>query len=299
MTGCRMMVERVQPRSACELLALLGVDGDHQDAARALAVAHGYALPLIVGWDDSGASLMAKLYLNASDLSTRVRETVRRELAPEARSCPASPHVLGFNFVGAKTTVKAYTQVGALGDAAPSILRKWARGLDCSGFVRSVDLRDGFATDRAWFASPRPTASLEGALHRLHGFTEAAATEVSPFVAGPVTSVGFSADGSTWTLYFKPRCAAAPSWSLDPDVCVAREDAELGIYLEPVELARRAYARTGSSALSYRIREGQPDGAAVERVMAWVIERVLESERTDFPIDFSHPPEPWRVVGSR
>jgi hypothetical protein len=293
--GGRMMIERT-PRSLAQRLLEQLVPEANAAAARLLAAAEEEALPVIAGWDTGGRVPMAKLYVNASDVSQGVRTRIARRLVGEG--LPVAPHVVGMNLGANGCELKVYEQREGLGETAPAALRRWAAGLDRSGVVRSIDVVEGGGRERAWFVSLRPDDDADRRLQLLPGWDAAAAAACLPPSPGPVTSVGFSSDGRCWSAYYKPRAGESAAWKLDPDVCVADGRAELGIFVEPAGVAARAYHRSGAWAVSYRVREGRPDGRAIDRVMKWAIARVTDAG-ADGRADFSQPPEPWRVVGPR
>jgi hypothetical protein len=292
--GGRMMIERAPPMFVRELLAVL-VPAAGEGADQLLRVAEFRALPLITGWDTSGQVPVAKLYLNASDASKAVRVRVAHDFIGDVRGVPDSPHVVGLNVGENVLELKLYEQCETLGDGAPEPLRRWAHGLELAGVVRSVQVQGDRGSERAWFVSPRSDAAADRRLSSLPGWSDAAAAACLPGAPGPVTSVGFSSDGRRWTAYFKPRAIGTPSWKLDPDVCVADEVAEIGIFVEPAHAAARAYCRSSAWAVSYRVREGKPDATSIDAAMRWA----LAQAETGGAIDLSHPPEPWRVVRSR
>jgi len=289
----RMMIERVPANIAEELLEALGSSSTGV-ASVMLAVCRDLSVPSIIGWDATDQDLVTKLYLNLSDSAVDVRATAMREVAPQATDVVAAPHVIGVNLTGSSIVLKAYEQSAGLHESAPDQLRRIAGAMELSGAVRCVELSKRGTPNRAWFVSPRPQCSIAD-LPTLPGLDGDALERVSPFQPGPVTSIGLAADERTWTVYYKAPGAPSPSWSLEPDVCVTADDVELGIFVEPVT-AERAYQRTASSALSYRIRRGRPDGAAVDAVMAWAVARVIEAETAGGPLEFTSPPEPWRVI---
>ncbi|MEM9074893.1 MAG: hypothetical protein AAGE52_40725 [Myxococcota bacterium] len=281
-SGARMMVERVNRPTATRFLEAV----DRPVPENLLA----HAVPLIVGWDCAKEPL-AKVYLNLSDRA----ESERRNLAANL-GLSGAPHVVGVNIGEERTVWKTYRQFAGIPLGAPSALQAWATHVPVAGGVASYTLREGEELARAFFVAPRDDASLDQALHQLPNFEQAA--EALPYPPGQVTSVGFDHTGTSWTVYVKPRSYDGGLWSVEPVVCLRRDDGELGIFLEPNSPERRAYSRSARHAISYRLRAGNPSSASVHEIMAWVLARVRQAETQNIEPVFDHPPGGWRVVAS-
>lgn len=289
-SGGRMMIERLAPELARSLLAPMVAFPSIADSLLRIATAEG--LRVIGGWDTSSRPLV-KLYLNASDASLNVRARVRRELVSSSDEGPEAPHVVGLNVSERDVEVKLYEQRATLWEDTPPALRDWAAAQATSGFVRSWRLSGERAVPKAWFVGLRgePAPSSSGA----PGPDLASIMEAAPFPPGALTSLGISPPPARWTVYFKALGATAPSWSLDPIACFSDGHSEVGLYLEPMGHAKRAYAQTERWALSYRVREGAPAREEIHRLMAYYLRQV--EEHADDPVRHLHsPPEPWHVI---
>lgn len=297
--GARMMIEGASAELARGVLACLPVDVAEIEPL--LAHVERGARPAIVGWDASRTPARAKIYLNLSDASASTRERVARELG-----VPGAPHVIGANLGprGVRAERKSYLQLDALPEDAPALLRRFADGLALAGVVRAVD-SDG--APRAIFVGPRHDAPLEARLRALPGWDERAVRDELGVTPGPVRSVGVSADGTTWTVYVKPRGSESELWALEPVICVRSARGEIGVFVAPASEVARAYARIGEQAVSYRVREGAPSREDVERTMRWALERLRcisneagSSEGGDAALEneprWDDPPEGLRVV---
>jgi hypothetical protein len=76
-------------------------------------------------------------------------------------------------------------------------------------------------------------------------------------------------------------------------VCVRSGDCEVGVYLEPVQNAPRAYRRGTRQAVSYRVRrQGQPAEGELRRLMDWALDRGGRG------LELRDPPAPWWLVGA-
>ena len=94
----RIMLEQVRPRV---LLALYNeFDFPHlNEVYRALQVARKFRLPIIGGWDGGTSPPAIKLYINASNVSAKVRKALLEDFTSGEN--PANgllPHILGWNF---------------------------------------------------------------------------------------------------------------------------------------------------------------------------------------------------------
>lgn len=301
-TGGRMMLERQSPAAARALFEVLPV-APPRLADAFLEAAETHALPLITGWDTDTSEPRGKLYLNLSDASAEVRRQLTGATFGEALAdTPA--HVLGLNVFADGEEPKLYVQPDTLPDEAPAALRERvaASPEDVAGYVTSYDLTGGGLVPRAWFVGLRPLPPEEADwLPALPGWDDVAVAGAAPFHAGYITSVGFSTGGDRWTVYYKHPSYQGFNWRLDPVAVFRSPGGELGVYLEPDALAERAYGRIGGYALSYRIREGQPEPEDIDHLMDWVAGRVAAGEldpetppRTTEP-----PPEPWHAIETR
>lgn len=324
--GGRLMVEAIPLEAALALAAAAGVDLPPL-ALRLAELAGIEGLPLIGGFDVSPGAALVKLYLNASDAAAPVRRRLR-ERAGIASSAPAldAPHVIGVNARrDARIDLKLYRQdedgmrlAAEIDDADPALRRalldrahplaeRAAREQAAAGAVVSWDVTtDGAASPRAFFVAIRAggdavAARLAGSLP---GWSAEAVAAELPFSPGPVRSIGVSLRGPlAHTVYFKPRGSTPLSAGLDPAARFRAGPSEVGIFLEPVGLAGRAYARTARYAISYRCREGSPPRPAVETLMLWVTSCVRAAEESGrLPAHLltgagsSGPPSPWHVV---
>ncbi len=268
--GGRMMIERVDARTARALLELLPVP-----VAPALQlIARGDGVPLITGWDTQRPAPVSKIYLNLSDASERLRTSVATSLG-----LSGAPHVIGMNTAADGVERKVYRQLEAWPDDAPARLNSWARNLELAGIVQSFDVdHSNRLAPRAMFVAPCGGQLPVDVLATLPGWNDADFAAAIPYAWGQVRSVGFSHAGSRWVVYVKPRHHAAELWSLEPEVCVRCQGGELGIYLAPHDSSERAYTRTARHALSYRVREGMPTVEAVTEVMDWARRIVAHGE---------------------
>lgn len=311
-TGQRMMVEGVDSLTALAILNVLGFDLLDSLIVRAADLARG--LPVIGGWDAGGEELVGKFYINASDASA-----VRRQQLARALDLPGdvAPHVIGFNVrhgdededetVAIET--KVYDQGASLdefvGAEVPVFVVRLLGGTTPAGIVRSrIVESDGVLATKAWFVAPRAKDVLE-TLARLEAFDAEQAHACLPFDPGAIKSLGGPPDGSSWTIYFKPKGQGASPYALDPVACfstnASTQRGELGLYITPNEHVSQAYCRTARHALSYRVRDGQPAPGEIDTLMAWSQQLVQTHEDSALPstalssIDFSSPPEPWTL----
>jgi hypothetical protein len=287
--GGRVMIERVDRRTALDLLASLPVA---LDPASRLTSRSG-AAPLIVGWDTLRTPPVAKIYLNLSDASPRAREGVAATLGLHC-----APHVIGLNMAADSVERKIYEQVDELPRDTPDALKKWARHLELAGVVRCFDVQDdGAQVPRAVFVAPRETRAPIEALSALPGWDRKSFDEAIPYEWGQLRSVGFAQDGQSWVAYVKPRDRNSALWTLEPVVCVRCIGGELGIYVVPNHLEKRAFARTDRYALSYRVCDGAPRSEEVVRVMSWASAVVARSEAEGAEAPrWSDPPRGCHVI---
>lgn len=288
-SGGRMMIARLDSRQARAVLSpLVSLP---PIAEKILEVATSERLLTIAGWDVSSRPV-AKLYLNASDASVATRTRARRALIGHTEG-PEAPHVIGLNLSHEGTEVKLYEQNAHPWEDTPRPLAEWAATQPASGFVRSTQIGEGGPRPKAWFVGLRGSAGAFAP--SWPGSDRASIIEAAPFEPGRITSVGISSSSAPhWTVYFKPT-GQALSWSLEPVASFSDGTCEVGLYLEPSTPARRAYARTERWSISFRLREGKPRRAMIERLMSWYLETV--ETHTDDPASHLHsPPEPWYAV---
>ncbi|MBO6933819.1 MAG: hypothetical protein JJ863_02550 [Deltaproteobacteria bacterium] len=275
--GGRMMIERVRPSEARALIAALGLALEADDEALC-EWADANDQPMIVGWDVGRDPPVAKLYVNASDAS----EAKRRSLGA-ALGLAHAPHVVGVN-LGSRRETKVYEQQAEPPTDVPEALAAWAKDAAVAGWVISLDAPA--LTRRAVFAALQPT---EGApeLRTLPGWSEAAVAAL-PFPIGFAKSVGYDTNGR-WVAYVKPAGATPAAHDLEPVVVLRSPSGEIGIFVEP--LGARAYLEVGAHALSYRLREGDPDRDAIDAAMQWAAGEVQRTTPS-----WDSPPEPWERI---
>ncbi len=286
MRSARMMVERVSSELVESLLEALAIPrGPSVEVLLRQAAEHG--LPLIGGWDADAR--VAKVYLNASDASESVRQRARGAFACPG---PEAPHVIGVN-AGANGAeeIKFYLQHRQLPSEASPALRRYAAGRKLAGAVSSLRVAPGAPVTKAWFVAVTPDDAEP--TRGLPGWSDVAAAQLAPFSLGYVTQVGWAADDSSWTIYFKPAGVPERFGALDAELVFRCGDGELGIHLEPVARAPKAYARTARYAVSYRVRAGSPGGRVVDALMAWVVSSLAREESGGPAPDWSSPPPPW------
>ena len=97
------------------------------------------------------------------------------------------------------------------------------------------------------------------------------------------------------TVYAKHSGQAAPS-SLLPFAVFRAGDDEIGLHLDPTEATARAFLRTDRRSLSFRVRQGSPEGPAIDSFRRWLSGRVLDAERAGGMPDLTDPPAPWQRV---
>lgn len=281
--GGRLMVERVRPKLAAALLERLGLE--HDDADDALLVwAEEHGQPSIVGWDVGREPPVAKVYVNASDASEALRRSLGARLG-----LGGAPHVVGANRgLEGQRELKLYEQHANAPAGAPEPLLRWAERAPVAGWVISLDAPA--LRPRAYFAALRPTRGAPE-LARLAGWGPAHDAAL-PFPVGFAKSVGFDADGERWVAYVKPASAQPAGHDLEPTLVLRGGGVEVGLFVEPA--GGRAYAEVAGSALSYRVREGEPTPASIEPLMDWAV-RILESAGAAEP-EWAAPPAPWEVA---
>lgn len=307
-TGHRMMIEGVDSLTALAVLNVLGFDLQGSLIVRAAKLAQG--LVTISGWDAGGDELVGKFYINASDASLARRQRLARAL-DLPMECDA-PHVIGFNVRHGEPEeellieTKVYDQRATIEDfveeAVPPFILRLNGDATPAGVIRSCIVDDEALTTKAWFLAPR-AEDVPSILGRLEGFNAEQCASCLPFPPGPIKSIGGPADGSSWTIYFKPEGEGDAPYALDPVACFSLRTSsgrsELGLYITPNEHASEAYCRTARHALSYRLREGQPAPLEIDALMTWSLQLVRACEESAHELstlDFSRPPKPWTSV---
>lgn len=298
--GGRVMIERAPYSLFLRVLSVFG--GAPSPRLDDLALrTEREGLPLIVGWD-AGLGV-AKLYLNGSDAS----EVVRRRLWDGAGLClPLVPHLLAFNVGrGAKLGCKAYLQstdavslAEQHGDQTARVLASRAHAIGVvAGGVVCWDVDESAAQPRAFFVAIRDddARTWERLTDLLPGWDLREVDGALPFERGSMRSIGVGSHKAEWTAYFKPRGVGTHLWSLEPVACYGMPGVEVGVFVEPNDRAARARERTPRFALNCRVRRGIADGALVDRLMHWVLERVSAAEEGGDLGEtlFSDPPAPW------
>jgi hypothetical protein len=271
-----------------------------------LQLAAAERLPLIAGWDlrGGGAQRCVKLYINASDASQATRHRLCAAVASGV-AVANPPAVLGMNVLpDGMVETKLYVQSDDAVALASSLnqraqtLAAAARGEGAdAGGVLSFDVVAATLHPRAFFVALRepPCAEAWRCVRSLPGYDPAALESLLPFPAAPPRSVGVSLDGGGWTLYCKPRDSGRAPQSLEPVAIYRSGDAEVGVFVEPTQHARRAFRRTERHAISVRVREGSPAPYALEALVDWFAGRLGAAELTS-GLSLSDPPPPWRRV---
>ncbi len=286
--GGRMMLERARAATGEAIAAGLGLPWT--DEARALtACCASLGLPLIVGWDVSGAAPLYKLYANASDASAAQRETLHARLG--IAGAPLRGQILGLN-VGEASAIKLYVQrptAAELPEGAP--MPAALRDAVGAAWVASFDVAGAEVTPRAIFVATLhdQERSVLEALEALSGRRWPELRPAFPFEPGPLRQLGWSTEGSV-TAYAKRRGAAAPVHALAPMAIFRRGEVEVGLYVTPSVDTPRAFLRTAAQALTFRTRQGTPEEASLEALGRWAAAR-LEAEE---PLDA--PPAGWTRI---
>jgi hypothetical protein len=305
----RMMIERASAAVVDAIATALGV-ALPPAAAQWLQAAGREGVPIIAGWDrrGGGAERCVKLYVNASDIAHAARAGLLAALAPDLSNTAEPPAVIGMNArADGAIETKLYVQSAdalALAERASAPAHRLAAaaradGADAGG-VLSFDVAGGALHARAFFVALREPAgeSLWPCVRALPGFDAARIEALLPFAPAPPRSIGQSLDGGTWTLYCKPLDSGRAPAALEPAAIFRLDDAEVGVFVEPTEHARRAFSRTERHAVSVRVRAGAPVPQALESLIGWFTETLRAAERAggDLAARFNDPPTPWRAV---
>lgn len=308
----RMMIERASLAVVIAVAESLRIPLS-EPVASGMALAQEQGLPLITGWDrrQGDGPPCLKLYVNASDASQSLRGEIRRRLLPGVRKGDlgeSEPALVGWNLpaLGPPET-KIYLQ-GADAVAMASGLTSEARALAAearregaeAGGVLSLDV--GVRVHpRAFFVALRepPQGQWWEFLRSLDGFNEASVIAAFPFPPAPPRSVGISLSGSLseWTLYAKPRASGSAPRRLEPTAVFRSPSAEVGIFVEPVATAARAFRRTEHHAVSVRVRHGSPVPEEIEALVDWFAAGLGQDDPAQPPARrWTSPPAPWKFV---
>jgi hypothetical protein len=264
-------------------------------------------VPLIAGWDfrDGGGERTVKLYVNASDASQGKRARLCAALLPELRDGEA-PAVLGMNARADGTVeTKIYLQSAdavalaeGLGTGACRLASDARAERADAGGVLSLDVAAGGRTSpRAFFIALRePARDQWRCVRALPGFDAHEIEAALPFAPAPPRSVGVALDRDEWTLYCKPRDSFGAPQSLEPTGVFGNGDVEVGVFVEPNEAAPRAFRRTERSAVSIRVRQGEPIPHHLESLVDWFTERLRAAEVVGMQPCLADPPSPWHPV---
>lgn len=290
--GGRMMLERAD--AACARRIAEGLALPWTPLAEAVvASCRALELPLITGWDVGAPAPVYKLYANASDASVERRQELGRRLGLSGGP-PA--HVVGLNVAREAAQLKVYRQAERLEapGGAPVPVPEAFAAIDAVAWVASHDVRGEAQPLRALFAAPAHdgAASAREALRALTGISWEALADRFPFAPGPLRQLGWSPSGAV-TVYAKRRGAAAPVHALSPVAVFRAGDVEVGLYVAPTADAPRAFVRTERHALTFRTRQGDPPGPAIEALGRWAAARVARAERRGERPSFAGPPPPW------
>ena len=302
----RMMIEQ----SSGDLVAAIAAALDMElpaAATRWIESAAVEELPLIAGWDlrHGGGERTLKLYVNASDASRQKRARLCAALMPELDDREA-PAVLGLNaradgsvetkiYLQSSDAVALAERVGARASRLATDAR--AERAD-AGSVLSLDVGAGGRTSpRAFFIALRePPRDLWACVRALPGFDADEIGAALPFAPAPPRSVGIALDRDEWTLYCKPRDTGGAPHSLEPATVFRDGNIEVGVFVEPNGTAARAFRRTERSAVSIRVRQGEPIPHHIERLIDWFTERLRAAEVAGVQPCLADPPSPWHAV---
>ena len=162
----------------------------------------------------------------------------------------------------------------------------------------SLDVAAGGRTSpRAFFVALRePARDPWTCVRALPGFDAARIAAVLPFAPAPPRSVGIALDHDEWTLYCKPRDTGGAPQSLEPTTVFRDGELEVGVFVEPNEAAPRAFRRTDRSAVSIRVRQGEPIPHRLESLVDWFTERLRAAEAEGTRPRLADPPPPWHAV---
>jgi|SRR5579862_141225 len=302
----RMMIEQSSGDLVAAIAAALGMQLP-TTAARWIESAAVEGLPLIAGWDlrHGGGERTVKLYVNASDASRQKRARLCAALMPELHDGGA-PAVFGLNArADGNVETKIYLQSSdavALAERLGARARRLAADARAeradAGGVLSLDVATGARTSpRAFFIALRePPRDLWACVRGLPGFDAEEIRAALPFTPASPRSVGIALDRDEWTLYCKPRDSSGAPHSLEPTTVFRDGDTEVGVFVEPNGMAARAFRRTERSAVSIRVRQGEPIPHHIESLVDWFTERLRAAEAAEVQPCLADPPPPWHAV---
>jgi len=304
----RMMIERASA-------AILGAVADALEvrlpasSAEWLDCAEAERVPLIAGWDrrGDGARRCVKLYVNASDAGAAVRERLCAALLPHADVERAAVAVIGMNACAdGEIENKVYLQeadarrlAGDFGARARELAAVATDVAAAAGGVASFDVSASELKPRAFFVALRePRGGDWPFLRSLPGYDPERFATLLPFAPAHPRSLGMSLGEDSWTLYCKPRHSGRAPEALEPVAIFRGDDGEVGVFVEPTEMAPRAFRRTERHAVSVRVREGDPAPRALEALVDWFTAELRGVEGGGVAeASFACPPAPWSAVG--
>jgi hypothetical protein len=302
----RMMIEQ-PPGDLVSAIALALSIELPAAATRWIESAAAQEVPLIAGWDlrRGGDDRTMKLYVNASDASQRKREGLCTALLPKLHD-GRTPAVIGMNVradgsVETKIYVQSADAVRLAEGLGPRPIRlaadARADGADAGGVLSFDVAAGGHTSPRAFFVALRePSRDLWRCVRDLPGFDADEIEAALPFAPAPPRSVGVALDRDEWTLYCKPRDSFGAPQSLEPTGVFGNGDVEVGVFVEPNEAAPRAFRRTERSAVSIRVRQGEPIPRHLESLVDWFTERLRAAEVVGTQPCLADPPSPWHPV---
>jgi hypothetical protein len=186
-----------------------------------------------------------------------------------------------------------------LGEAPRRLSRIALDAGGVAGAVASWDVGEGPPSPRAFFLA-LAERSVPPWAAALAGFDADAAERALPYRPGFPSTFGVAVDDlRRWTAYYKPERSPQASYRLEPSASFSDGVAEVGLFVEPVHRAERAYARTSAFAISYRAREGTPDPRVLGVLVAWAaatLEAAGASADPDACLRATPPPAPWRLA---
>ncbi|WP_157068602.1 hypothetical protein [Sandaracinus amylolyticus] len=296
-SGARMMIERASPAIVEAIWRTIAL-APAPDVDALIRAARDARVPLIAGWDVAHEHAIAKLYVNASDAAPPVRAAIPASLGwPALDALPAPPHLVAINASARGVERKAYVQSAhASSDHARA---RWLDALASShgahgGVVRSWDLAEGTAHERAYFVAVRGGSRdrADALLAALPGFDDARSARALPFERGQCRSIGVDLRGDElrWTAYFKPAGAGTPLWSVEPFARFRAGDVHVAMFVAPHDHEERAYARTARHAISFRGERDAPR-ELVRPLLEWAVAVMRDEE--DPQRALASPPPPW------
>lgn len=294
--GGRVIVEHPPPGLDADIAAVLGLPLPAAFAPLR-AVASSLGLGTIIGFDVHAPAI--KLYVNASDASTRLRrELAGRTFAPSA---PGPPHMVGINVTGARVEERKVYYQGAdpraMSEGLLPHVTEMAHAAHAAGVtvgaLLSCDIdADGKASPRAFFLAlrPFPDAVLEASLPVLRPWSLAETRAALPFEARFVRFISAGCSSvSPITVYFR-HPSERPGHSISPVAVFKTPGAEVAVHIDPASPDRHAYSAVGPLAISYRLREGAATKAELTSLLDWIARRLEGGARDEMP------PPPWVLL---